>query len=58
MPEIRNEIYDETGLVRVEYIDIPYPTPEQLLAEKEQQLLDLHNEIQRLKNDSGDTPQQ
>lgn len=55
MAELRNEIYDDDGLVRVEFIKVDDPTPEQLLAEKEQQLLDLFNEIQRLKNDPGNT---
>lgn len=50
MAQIRNEIYDDNGLVRVEFIEIQEPTQEELIAQKEAQLLAIYEEIQRLKN--------
>jgi hypothetical protein len=47
--KIRNEIYDENGLVRVEFIEVEEPTTEELLAEKEAELLKIYKEIQELK---------
>ena len=47
--KIRNEIYDENGLVRVEFIEVDEPTTEELLAEKQAELLRIYNEIQELK---------
>jgi hypothetical protein len=49
MPQVRNEIYDDNGLVRVEYIEIDEPTAEELVAEKEAQLLALYEELKALK---------
>ena len=49
MPQVRNEIYDENGLVRVEFIEVDEPTPEELIAQKEAELLAIYQEIQRLK---------
>jgi hypothetical protein len=49
MPEIRNEIYDDNGLVRVEFIEVEEPTHEDLIAEKEAQLLAMYNELKELK---------
>ena len=46
---IRNEFYDETGLVRVEMIETDEPSPEDLIAQKEQELLQMYQEIQDLK---------
>jgi hypothetical protein len=48
--KIRNEIYDENGLVRVEFIEVDEPTQEELLADKEAELLRIYKEIQELKN--------
>jgi len=48
--KVRNEIYDDNGLVRVEFIEIEGPTQEELLAEKEAELLRIYKEIQELKN--------
>ena len=48
MKTIRHEIYDESGLVEVREIEVEYTT-EQEIAEKEQQLLDMYNELQELK---------
>jgi hypothetical protein len=49
MPQIRNEIYDENGLVRVEFIEIDEPTPEELIAQKEAELLAVFEELKKLK---------
>jgi hypothetical protein len=49
MPQVRNEIYDDNGLVRVEFIEVDEPTPEELIAQKEAELLAVYQELQRLK---------
>jgi len=49
MPQVRNEIYDENGLVRVEYIEVEEPTQEELIAEKEAQLIAIYEELKNLK---------
>jgi hypothetical protein len=49
MPQLRNEIYDNNGLVRVEFIEVEEPTSEELVAEKEAQLLALYEELKALK---------
>lgn len=51
MPQVRNEIYDENGLVRVEYIEVDEPTPEELIAQKEAELLAVFEELKRLKGE-------
>ena len=51
MPQIREEIYDDNGLVRVEYIEVDEPTAEELVAEKEAQLLALYEELKALKGE-------
>ena len=51
MPQVRNEIYDESGLVRVEYLEIDEPTQEQIIAEKEAELLAMYNELKALKGE-------
>ena len=53
MAQVRNEIYDDNGLVRVEFIEIDEPTPEQLIAEKEAELLAVFEELKRLKETNG-----
>lgn len=50
--KIRNEIYDDNGLVRVEFIEVDEITQEELLAEKQAELLRIYKEIQDLKNDT------
>jgi len=50
MAQVRNEIYDENGLVRVEFIEVEETPIEIQIAEKEAQLLAIYEEIQRLKN--------
>lgn len=51
MAQIRREIYDNSGLVRVEYIEVESPTQEQLIQEKEAQLLALYEELKALKGE-------
>jgi hypothetical protein len=52
MAQIRNEIYDDNGLLRVEFIEVEdQKTPEELLKEKEAELLRIYNEIQNIKNE-------
>lgn len=50
MKKIRNEIYDDNGLVRIEFIEVEEQTTEEILAEKQEELLRIYNEIQELKN--------
>ena len=51
MAQIRNEIYNETGLVRVEFIEVEGPTHEELIAQKEAQLLAMYEELKALKGE-------
>jgi hypothetical protein len=51
MPQIRKEIYDDNGLVRVEFIEVEEPTQEELIAQKEAELLALYEELKRLKGE-------
>jgi hypothetical protein len=50
MAQIRNEIYDDNGLVRVEYIEVEDVSTEDLLKQKEAELLRIYEEIQIIKN--------
>ena len=50
MTQTRVEVYDDSGLIDVYYVDTDEPTQEELIADKEAQLLALYEEIQRLKN--------
>ena len=50
MAQIRNEIYDDNGLVRVEYIEVEDVSKEDIIAEKEAELLRIYEEIQNIKN--------
>ena len=47
--EIRHEIYDENGLVRVENIQVQQDTVQQMITDREQELIRIYNEIQELK---------
>jgi hypothetical protein len=49
MAQLRNEIYNEEGLVSVEFIEVDEPTTEELIAQKEAELLAMYEEIQNLK---------
>lgn len=51
MPQVRNEIYDDNGLVRVEFIEVDEPTQEELIAQKEAELLAVYNELKALKGE-------
>jgi hypothetical protein len=50
MAQVRNEIYDDNGLVKVEFIEVEEPSQEELIAQKEAELLAMYNELQRLKD--------
>ena len=52
MKQVRNEIYDDNGLVIVEFIEVEEPTQEELIAQKEAQLLEMFEELKRLKGDA------
>jgi len=51
MAQLRNEIYDENGLVRVEFIEVESPTQEELIQEKEAQLLAMFEELKALRGE-------
>jgi hypothetical protein len=51
MPQVRHEIYDDNGLVRVEFIEVEEPTAEELVAQKEAELLALYAELKALKGE-------
>jgi hypothetical protein len=51
MTQIRNEIYDKNGLVEVVFTEVEAPTQEELIAQKETQLLALYDELKSLKGE-------
>jgi hypothetical protein len=51
MPQIREEIYDENGLVEVRFIEVDEPTTEEIIAQKEAELLAMYNELKQLKGE-------
>lgn len=51
MAQLRNEIYDENGLVEVIFTEVEGPTQEELIAQKEAQLLALYAELKTLKGE-------
>lgn len=51
MAQVRNEIYDENGLVSVEFIEVDEPTQEELIAQKEAQLIEIYNELKALRGE-------
>jgi hypothetical protein len=51
MAQVRNEIYDENGLVRVEFIEVEELTTEELIAQKEAELLAMYEELKALKGE-------
>jgi hypothetical protein len=51
MAQLRQEFYNETGLVRVEFIEVEGPTQEELIAQKETQLIALYEELKALKGE-------
>jgi hypothetical protein len=50
MTQIRKEIYDDNGLVEVVFIEVDEPTQEELIAQKEAELIAIYKEIEILKN--------
>ena len=56
MAQVRQEIYDDNGLVEVIFIEVDQPTQEELIAEKETELLAMYQELLILKtnNSEGD----
>ena len=51
MAQIRNEIYDKNGLVEVVFIEVEGLTQEELIAQKEAQLLAMYEELKSLKGE-------
>jgi hypothetical protein len=51
MTQIRNEIYDENGLVEVIFTEVESPTQEELIQEKEAQLLAMYEELKSLRGE-------
>ena len=49
MKQVRQEIYDDNGLVEVKFIEVDEPTQEELIADKEAQLLAMYEELNALK---------
>ena len=47
--QVREEIYDDNGLVEVKFIEVDEPTSEELIAEKEAELLKIYAELNELK---------
>ena len=52
MPQIRKETYNQTGLVKTEFIEVEGLTQEELIAQKEAQLLEMFEELKRLKGNN------
>lgn len=48
--QFRNEVYDDSGLIEVFFTEEDIKTEEEILAEKETELLKIYEEIQQLKN--------
>jgi len=51
MAQVRNEIYDDNGLVDVEFIEVNEPTQEELIAQKEAELLSVFEELKKLRGE-------
>ena len=51
MTQLRNEIYDKNGLVEVVFIEVEGPTQEELIAQKEAQLVAMYEELKALKGE-------
>ena len=49
MAQIRQEIYDDNGLVEVKFIEVDEPTIEELIEQKEAELLKIYAELNELK---------
>jgi len=53
MAQIRQEIYDNNGLIKVQFIEVDDIPQEDLLKSKEEELLRIYNEIQQIKNEQA-----
>ena len=51
MTQIREEIYNEDGLVEVRFIEVDEPTQEELIAQKEAELLSVFEELKKLRGE-------
>lgn len=51
MQTIRVEKYNAEGLVSVEFVEVDEPTQEELIAQKEAELLAMYAELQALKGE-------
>ena len=51
MAQIRNEIYDKNGLVEVVFIEVEDSTQEELIAQKEAQLVAMYEELKSLRGE-------
>lgn len=51
MIQIREEIYDDNGLIEIRFIEVDEPTTEELIAQKEAELLAMYNELKQLKGE-------
>lgn len=51
MAQIRHEIYDDNGLVSTVFVEVDEPTQEELIAQKEAELIAMYEELQRLKGE-------
>lgn len=49
MPQVRNEIYDDNGLLRVEFIEVEEPSQENVITEMEAELFAMYAELKELK---------
>lgn len=50
MAQVRNEIYDDNGLLKVEYVEVEDVSTQDIIAEKEAEILRIYEEIQNIKN--------
>ena len=51
MAQKRIETYNAEGLVSVEFVEVDEPTQEELIAQKEAELLAMYAELQALKGE-------
>jgi len=51
MAQIRQEIYDENGLVEVKFIEVEDINPDEIIAQKEAELLAIYEEIKKLRGE-------
>lgn len=51
MAQIREEIYDDNGLIEVRFIEVDEPTQEELIAQKEAELLSVFEELKKLRGE-------